>query len=414
LEKYSSKSTATIHVGNLSFNLGEKDLEEYFSKYGKVVDSYIVRRGGRPRGYGFVEFSSSKEADNALSANGDEMNGRVINIELAKGKIVKSNFQNDQPRNDNNGRFRNDNNTGFRNDNNSGFRNDNNTGFRNDNNGGFRNNNNGGFRKNNNGGFRNNNEERFNNNGGYRNNYDGEQRNNYNRGYRNNNRNDGDQRNNFDGEVRNNFDGEAKDGDQRNNFDGEVRNNYNGEVRNNYNRGYRNYNGGYRNNNWGRRNFDSDRDRQPRVFNRGGKNFYTLRLHGPKRNNNFGTRFNKTPDSEKEKSLTSVYVSNLPFSFDEKELANLFSEFKVKTAHIVTRGGRSKGFGFVEFETESDQDAAVKTKDQNVVKGSDGSERTISVKASLVEKQSGIEHVNESVNDGNETTNDAPNEGNGW
>jgi RNA recognition motif-containing protein len=327
---------STIHVGNLSFNLGEKDLEDYFSKYGKVVDSYIVRRGGRPRGYGFVEFSASKEADNALAANGEDMNGRVINIELAKGKIVKSNFQNDDD--DGNG-------SGNGNDrprNNYGG-NGGNFNRNYNNNGG-----NGGYRNNNDGGYRNNND------GGYRNNNDG--------GYRNYNNNDG------------------GNGGYRNNNDGGYRNNYN--------------NGGYN------RNYDGGQNRGPRLFNRGGRNFYTLKPQGygrrnfnngnnDNRDNRGGNRSNfvKKPDSEKEKSLTSVYVSNLPFSYDEKELANLFSDFKVKTAHVViTKNGRSKGFGFVEFETEGDQDAAVKAKDQFTVKGSDGQDRILSVKASLVDK----------------------------
>jgi len=278
--------STTIHVGNLSFSLVEKDLEDYFSKYGKIVDSYIVRRGGRPRGYGFVEFSATKEADNALAANGDEFNGRVINIELAKGKIVKSNFQ----------------------DGNNNY-------------GGYQNNNYGGYQNNNYGGYQNNN---YGNNGGYRNN-----------------------------------------------------------------------NGGYRNNNY---------NREPRSFNQGGRTFYTLRsnsgYNGPRRNfnndggyngprRNFnndggyngGSRFRKA-ESEKEKSLSTVYVSNLPFSFDEKALANLFSDYAVKTAHVViTRNGRSRGYGFVEFETEQDQLNAIKSKDQTEVDG-----RTISVKVSLVDK----------------------------
>jgi len=54
----------------------------------------------------------------------------------------------------------------------------------------------------------------------------------------------------------------------------------------------------------------------------------------------------------------------------------------VKTAHVVvTRNGRSRGFGFVEFETEQDQLNAIKSKDQTEVDG-----RTISVKVSLVDK----------------------------
>jgi len=294
--------STTIHVGNLSFSLGGRDMDKYISKYGKIVDSYIVRRGGRPRGYGFIEFSSTKEADNALAANGDEINGRVINIELAKGKIVKSNFQGG---NNNYG-----NNEGYRNNNYDNY--DNYDGYRNNygNNGGYRNNNN--YR--NNGGYRNNNYE---NNGGYRNN-------NYN----------------------------------------------NGGYRNNYNGG-------------------------PRTFNQGGRTFYTLRPNnnygGPRRNNNNGPRRNynnnssgryRKPEAEKEKSLSTVYVSNLPFSFDENALANLFSDFAVKTARVVfTRNGRSRGFGFVEFETEQDQLNAIKAKDETEVEG-----RKISVKVSFVEK----------------------------
>jgi len=89
----------TIHVGNLSFKLVEEDLTNYFSKYGKVTDTYVVRRNGRPRGYGFVEFDSSVAADNALAANGTSLDGRNLNIEKAKGKIQKSNFsdRNDGP-----------------------------------------------------------------------------------------------------------------------------------------------------------------------------------------------------------------------------------------------------------------------------------------------------------------------------
>jgi len=275
--------STTIHVGNLSFNLGEKDLLDYFSKYGKVTDTYIVRRGGRPRGYGFVEFSSTKEADNALAANGDELNGRAINIELAKGKIVKSNFQDSGPRN------------------------------------------------------------------------------NYNNGPRYNNYN-----NNYN-----------------DNYNDNYNNNYNNNYNSNYNSGYnRNYNSGYN---------------RPRSFNRGGRNFYTLRPsgynNGPRRFNNNGPRRNytKKTDSEKEKSLSTIYVSNLPFSYDENELVNLFKDFKIKTAHIVQNNGRSRGFGFVEFETEEDQLNAVKAKDQTTVKGTDGQDRTISVKVSLVEKQTSSE-----------------------
>jgi len=64
-----------------------------------------------------------------------------------------------------------------------------------------------------------------------------------------------------------------------------------------------------------------------------------------------------------EPSKTTVFVANLPFSLDDVALAGVFSEFKVKTAKVVTRRGtgRSKGFGFVELENEAEQQRLLAT-----------------------------------------------------
>lgn len=58
-----------------------------------------------------------------------------------------------------------------------------------------------------------------------------------------------------------------------------------------------------------------------------------------------------------EPSKTTVFVANLPFSLDDAGLAGVFAEHKVKSAKVVIRrgSGRSKGFGFVEFESEEEQ-----------------------------------------------------------
>jgi len=58
-----------------------------------------------------------------------------------------------------------------------------------------------------------------------------------------------------------------------------------------------------------------------------------------------------------ESSKTTVFVANLPFSLDDAGLTAVFTEYKVKTAKVVTRRGtgRSKGFGFVELEDETEQ-----------------------------------------------------------
>ena len=57
-----------------------------------------------------------------------------------------------------------------------------------------------------------------------------------------------------------------------------------------------------------------------------------------------------------------LYVGNLPFSTSEEALKDLFSQQgTVLSARIVTDAyyGRSKGFGFVEMESEEQASAAI-------------------------------------------------------
>lgn len=83
---------------------------------------------------------------------------------------------------------------------------------------------------------------------------------------------------------------------------------------------------------------------------------------------------------ERVSSATTLFVANLPFSVDDKELAEIFSkDLKVVNAHVVKkRNTRSKGFGFVEFESEADQQAALKQFDGFTVH-----ERVLNVKVAL-------------------------------
>lgn len=62
--------------------------------------------------------------------------------------------------------------------------------------------------------------------------------------------------------------------------------------------------------------------------------------------------------------MKKLYVGNLPFGFTEQELQDLFSEYgNVSSAKLITdrETGRSRGFGFVEFESDSEADAAIKS-----------------------------------------------------
>ena len=57
-----------------------------------------------------------------------------------------------------------------------------------------------------------------------------------------------------------------------------------------------------------------------------------------------------------------LYVGNLPFSVTEQDLEELFGQSgQVDSANVVTDRdtGRSRGFGFVEMETQEAADAAI-------------------------------------------------------
>jgi len=67
---------------------------------------------------------------------------------------------------------------------------------------------------------------------------------------------------------------------------------------------------------------------------------------------------------------TKVFVGNLSFRTKESELSDEFSTVgKVLTANIITRGYRSLGYGFVEFEREEDAQAALTSLNKKNLQG---------------------------------------------
>jgi RNA recognition motif-containing protein len=79
--------TNKLYVGNFSFDTSHQDLIDLFSPSGTVTSANIIedRETGRSRGFGFVEMSSSEEAQNAISAlNGKEIDGRDLKVNEAK------------------------------------------------------------------------------------------------------------------------------------------------------------------------------------------------------------------------------------------------------------------------------------------------------------------------------------------
>jgi RNA recognition motif-containing protein len=62
----------------------------------------------------------------------------------------------------------------------------------------------------------------------------------------------------------------------------------------------------------------------------------------------------------------SIYVGNLSYEVNQEDLNEVFSEYgSVKRVHLPTdrETGRKRGFGFVEMETEAEEDKAIETLD---------------------------------------------------
>lgn len=93
-----------------------------------------------------------------------------------------------------------------------------------------------------------------------------------------------------------------------------------------------------------------------------------------------GRRANASRAENATPSATGLFVANLPFEMDDAALANLFGQFKVVKAHVVTyrSSSRSKGYGFVEFASHEEQQRALSSMADTVV-----GDRPLSIKVAL-------------------------------
>jgi RNA recognition motif-containing protein len=70
-----------LYVGNLNYAVTNDQLQELFSGFGQVRDVRIIEG----KGFGFVEMSSSEEAEKAMeSLNGSDFEGRTLRIDEAR------------------------------------------------------------------------------------------------------------------------------------------------------------------------------------------------------------------------------------------------------------------------------------------------------------------------------------------
>ena len=84
-----------LYVGGLPYSVTEGRLQELFSAHGTVESANVIsdKFTGQSRGFGFVEMSSSGEAQAAISAlDGTDLEGRTLKVNEAKPMAKRDNF----------------------------------------------------------------------------------------------------------------------------------------------------------------------------------------------------------------------------------------------------------------------------------------------------------------------------------
>lgn len=76
-----------IYVGNLSYEVTERDLQKAFESFGRIESVKIIKDNysGRSKGFGFVEMSNNVDAQSAINGlNEKEFQGRTLRVKTAR------------------------------------------------------------------------------------------------------------------------------------------------------------------------------------------------------------------------------------------------------------------------------------------------------------------------------------------
>ncbi len=82
-----------LYVGGLPYATSESQLNDLFGSHGTVTSTRVItdKFTGQSRGFGFVEMSSSEEANAAITAlNGTQLDGRTLTVNEAKPQEARS------------------------------------------------------------------------------------------------------------------------------------------------------------------------------------------------------------------------------------------------------------------------------------------------------------------------------------
>jgi cold-inducible RNA-binding protein len=83
-----------LYIGNLSYSITNKELEELFSSEGNVISVKVIRRlDGKSKGFGFVEMETEEEASRAIEKyNESDFKDRMIYVDEAKPRKQRNIF----------------------------------------------------------------------------------------------------------------------------------------------------------------------------------------------------------------------------------------------------------------------------------------------------------------------------------
>ncbi|NPV70113.1 MAG: RNA-binding protein [Firmicutes bacterium] len=87
--------TKSLYFGNLSWDVGEAELSNAVSQYGRVISARIAtdRDTGRSRGFGFVEVED-QDAQKVIDAmNGVEWYGRQLTVNEARERQDRGGYR---------------------------------------------------------------------------------------------------------------------------------------------------------------------------------------------------------------------------------------------------------------------------------------------------------------------------------
>lgn len=83
-----------IYVSNLSYNVTDEDLNDFFADYGEVTSAKVItdKFTNKSRGFGFVEMPDNEAAQKAISElDGGIVEGRAIKVTEARPREERSN-----------------------------------------------------------------------------------------------------------------------------------------------------------------------------------------------------------------------------------------------------------------------------------------------------------------------------------